>query len=101
MANKYSNLESFTLSVDATKAVLQYQPFAGLSGISKESQGKGFRDWTKVDQEKWHGKLRETVGKNMFIGLRYLASENAFYVRTEKYHHTLQTSITKQACTKR
>lgn len=84
MANQYSHLDSFSLTIDATNAVLRHPKFASLSGISKVSQGKRFQDWAKIDQQKYQAKLRSTVGHHFFVGMTYLSSENMFFVRPQK-----------------
>lgn len=82
--NKKGVPHSFSLSIDANHAVLSYDKFAKLSGISKASQGEKWRDWSKPDKAIWQSKLRKQVGHNFYISINYLAGENSFFVRPQK-----------------
>lgn len=80
MKNK---LHSFSLHVDSSEAVIKSLEFGELAGISKASQGKNFNKWTKADQQLWDRNLRQKVSSLTSISIRYLSSENAFFVRPQ------------------
>lgn len=79
-----SNMHSFSVSVNASHAILNNRKFAELSGISRVSQGKRWQEWSEEDRRIWHNKLNKDIGHLNRVTINYLASEEAFFVRPER-----------------
>lgn len=52
-------------------------------GISSQSQGKPFEEWVDRDKDLWHTQLQKDVGPLLGVGLRYMPSEDCFFVRPD------------------
>lgn len=79
------NAYSQTFGINALHAVLANKMFGKLSKIKSAEEGKPFKNWPQTDRNEWHRKFphKQKIIDKTYLGITYLASENAFYVKTK------------------
>ena len=75
---------SHWFSVNAIDAVIKHKKFGEITGIKSASEGKEFKDWPKADKDKWFKLYAEKATNRSYVLFNYLASENAYFVKTFK-----------------
>lgn len=75
---------SHNFSISCTRAIFAHKKFGEITGIKSASLGKEFKDWSKSDKERWDKMYREKIGDKTNISVRYLQSENSYFVKTYK-----------------
>lgn len=78
-AKRHKNSHRF--SVDVSNAVMKHKKFGELTGIKSASEGKEYKDWSKTDKQKLNH-ISQNINNNSSVSLTYLASENAYFIRT-------------------
>lgn len=74
---------SFSLNIQSEMAISQSKIYGRMSGIKSAIQGKAFKKWPKSDIQKWRKfqKKHSSISKKTRIGLKYLSTEDAFYIQ--------------------
>lgn len=74
---------SQSFSINALDAVLVNRMFGELSKIRSAEEEKSYKDWTDSERKKWDKDFRSEIVNKVYVGIKYLSSEDAFFVKTK------------------
>lgn len=90
LSKRVKNLEqsrgrgySQSFSINTLDAVSTNRMFGKLSKIKSSEEEKPYKEWVESERNKWHKEFSSEVEGKVSINITYLASEEAFYIKTK------------------
>lgn len=90
LSKRVNNLEevrgqgfSHSLRITAIDAVATNKVFGKLSKIKSAEEEKPYKEWGEAEKNKWHKEFSGEIEDKAAVNLTYLASEDAFFVKTK------------------